>query len=144
MTKVAAASHGNASSADLDAVAETLRSLRDELRLAAGDDRVIRDDPSAANMRAYLALRRHDNRALQAALARLGLSSLGRSEAHVLATLEQVLAIVERLATDTPTAVPAAAASFDESARSASPTGAGAVWRRTSESRDPHPGHAAE
>ena len=55
-------------------------------------------------MRAYLALRRHDNRALQAALARLGLSSLGRSEAHVMATLEQVLGIVERLATDAPTA----------------------------------------
>ena len=105
------------SDASVHDVAETLRSLRDELHLAAGDDRVIRDDPSAANMRAYLALRRHDNRALQAALARLGLSSLGRSEGHVLATLEQVLAIVERLATDTPTTVPAAAASFDESAR---------------------------
>jgi hypothetical protein len=38
--------------------------------------------------------------ASSSALARLGLSSLGRGEAHVLTTLEQVLAIVERLAAD--------------------------------------------
>ena len=84
-------------------------------------------------MRAYLALRRHDNRELQAALARLGLSSLGRSEAHVLATLEQVLGIVERLDRGRSEAAAAAQTSFDESARSP-PTGAGAVRRGPSES----------
>lgn len=47
--------------------------------------------PSAANLLHYLALRRHDVRALQEQLACSGLSSLGRSEAHVLATLETVL-----------------------------------------------------
>jgi len=83
-------------------IAETLRGLRDELRRAAHEDRTGGGNPSVANMRAYLALRRRDNRVLQAALARLGLSSLGRSEAHVLDTVEQVLENVERLAADDP------------------------------------------
>jgi len=83
-------------------IAETLRGLRDELRRAAHEDRTGGCNPSVANMRAYLALRRRDNRVLQAALARLGLSSLGRSEAHVLDTVEQVLENVERLAADDP------------------------------------------
>lgn len=46
---------------------------------------------SAANLAAYLGLRHHDVRNLQARLALLGLSSLGRSEAHVLATLDAVI-----------------------------------------------------
>ncbi len=46
---------------------------------------------SAANLLHYLSLRSHDLRELQEDLARAGLSSLGRSEAHVLATLEAVL-----------------------------------------------------
>ncbi len=47
--------------------------------------------PSARNLLQYLALRRRDLRPLQAALAQLGLSSLGRSESHVLATIDTVL-----------------------------------------------------
>jgi pyruvate kinase len=105
------ASLENVAGVSVDAVAAELRALRDDIRRAAHDDSSGRESPSVVNMRAYLALRAHDNRELQAALARLGLSSLGRSEGHVLATLEQVLAIVERLATDAPTA----AGSFDES-----------------------------
>ena len=46
--------------------------------------------PSAANLAAYIGLRRHDLRELQAALAAVGLSSLGRSEGHVMATLDAV------------------------------------------------------
>ena len=46
---------------------------------------------SAHNLLHYLALRRRDVRALQTQLTELGLSSLGRAEAHVLATLEAVL-----------------------------------------------------
>lgn len=46
--------------------------------------------PSAANLAAYIGLRRHDLRELQAALAAVGLSSLGRCEGHVLATLDAV------------------------------------------------------
>ncbi len=46
--------------------------------------------PSAANMVHYAALRSADRRRLQLALASAGLSSLGRSEAHTLQTIEQV------------------------------------------------------
>lgn len=52
---------------------------------------------SAANLVHYLELRRHDVRDLQARLAAAGLSSLGRSEAHVLATVEEVLSVLARL-----------------------------------------------
>src|SRR6516164_4174458 len=47
---------------------------------------------SARNLAHYLALRRHDLRSLQQALVPLGVSSLGRCEAHVLATLDAVIA----------------------------------------------------
>ena len=53
---------------------------------------------SARNLLHYLALRRHDLRPLQLELAALGLSSLGRAEAHVLASLDAVLANLGRLA----------------------------------------------
>lgn len=46
---------------------------------------------SAQNLLHYLALRNIDLRPLQDRLARLGLSSLGRAEAHVLATIDAVL-----------------------------------------------------
>ncbi|RFP64989.1 pyruvate kinase [Hymenobacter lapidiphilus] len=52
---------------------------------------------SARNLLHYLALRQHDRRGLQQRLAALGLSSLGRAEAHALATVESVLAIVQAL-----------------------------------------------
>jgi len=53
---------------------------------------------SGRNLVHYLALRRHDLRALQMQLARLGLSSLGRTESHVLAGLDAVIDILSRLA----------------------------------------------
>ena len=46
---------------------------------------------SACNLLHYLALRRHDIRELQYDLSKLGLSSLGRLEAHVLASLNATL-----------------------------------------------------
>lgn len=52
---------------------------------------------SARNLVHYLALRVHDLRALQEQLAWLGLSSLGRSESHVLANLDKVLGILHTL-----------------------------------------------
>lgn len=52
---------------------------------------------SAYNLVHYLALRRHDLRELQRELIRLGLSSLGRMEAHVMASLDAVLGILYRL-----------------------------------------------
>ncbi|HTT10730.1 MAG TPA: pyruvate kinase [Burkholderiaceae bacterium] len=53
---------------------------------------------SARNLVHYLALRRFDLRPLQERLARLGVSSLGRAESHVLANLDKVLGILHRLA----------------------------------------------
>ena len=53
---------------------------------------------SARNLLHYLALRRRDLRPLQLRLAALGLSSLGRAESHVLATVDAVLEVLHRLA----------------------------------------------
>lgn len=52
---------------------------------------------SARNLAHYLALRRSDRRPLQEQLARIGVSSLGRAESHVLANLDKVLGILHRL-----------------------------------------------
>ena len=54
--------------------------------------------PSARNLVHYLGLRRVDLRPLQDRLARLGISSLGRAESHVLANLDKALGILHRLA----------------------------------------------
>jgi pyruvate kinase len=53
---------------------------------------------SAANLVHYLALRRHDIRQLQSQLAGLGLSSLGRTEPHVIGALYAVMNALQRLA----------------------------------------------
>ncbi|MDD5028169.1 MAG: pyruvate kinase, partial [Rhodoferax sp.] len=53
---------------------------------------------SARNLIHYLELRAVDLRTLQDQLAWLGLSSLGRSESHVLANLDKVLGLLHRLA----------------------------------------------
>ena len=52
---------------------------------------------SARNFLHYLSIRQHDIRSLQAELSELGLSSLGRMEAHTLARLEAVQHILARL-----------------------------------------------
>jgi pyruvate kinase len=49
---------------------------------------------SALNLLHYTALRQHDRSELQRRLADRGLSSLGRSESHVLATVDALLALV--------------------------------------------------
>ena len=52
---------------------------------------------STRNLLHYLALRDHDIRGLQDRLAPLGLSSLGRTESHVLATIVAVLGVLRRM-----------------------------------------------
>jgi len=52
---------------------------------------------SAGNLLHYLSLRRQDLRPLQLRLAALGLSSLGRAESHVLATVDAVLEMLHRV-----------------------------------------------
>ncbi|MCY3002840.1 MAG: pyruvate kinase [Planctomycetota bacterium] len=61
---------------------------------------------SARNLLHYLALRSRDPRALQAQLRRLGLSSLGRCEAHALASIEAVTAVVAQLSGRRPEPAP--------------------------------------
>jgi pyruvate kinase len=51
----------------------------------------------ARNLLHYVALRRHDIRELQKDLAKLGLSSLGRTESHVLGTIQTVLQLLTDL-----------------------------------------------
>jgi len=52
---------------------------------------------SARNLIHYLAMRRNDLRELQGELARIGVSSLGRAESHVLASVDKVLGILHKL-----------------------------------------------
>jgi len=53
---------------------------------------------SAANLLHYVALRRQDIRTLQEKLELMGISSLGRSEGHVLYNIDAVIRILQRLA----------------------------------------------
>ena len=57
---------------------------------------------SAANLLHYLTLRQQDVRSLQKRLAEAGLSSLGRSEAHVMATIGAVASTLSRLLGQSP------------------------------------------
>ena len=52
---------------------------------------------SAANLATYIGLRRHDLRPIQDHLATLGLSSLGRCEGHVMATLDAVIHALQQM-----------------------------------------------
>jgi len=69
---------------------------------------------SARNLADYLALRCRDLRPLQLRLARQGLSSLGRVEAHVLASIDQVIRVLTALCGQPdPMLEPAAVPGFD-------------------------------
>ncbi|MEO8103212.1 MAG: pyruvate kinase [Betaproteobacteria bacterium] len=98
---------------ELQGVLAELTAIHAEVIAAAAAPRASRDSvhpdfrESAANLLHYLALRRRDLRPLQLRLAALGLSSLGRAESHVLATLDAVLDVLRKLVPDTP--VPAQA-----------------------------------
>lgn len=64
--------------------------------------------PAARNLADYLALRRIDLSGLQESLAAYGLSSLGRSEGHVMAALDALLATLAAIAGAPAPAYPAA------------------------------------
>ncbi len=89
---------------NLDELLQALEELRRELLRAErdGHPRLAEVHPeyrqSARNLLHYLALRSRDLRTLQTRLSSLGLSSLGRSEAHALASVEAVLNAVRSLA----------------------------------------------
>lgn len=72
--------------------------VADAARSAARFDQVHANyRESAGNLLHYLALRRRDLRPLQLRLTTLGLSSLGRAESYVLATVDAVLKVLHRL-----------------------------------------------
>lgn len=82
---------------------QAVERLRD--RLLQAEQRVaerlaaipVRRRPSARNLIHYLALRHQDLRRLQAELELQGLSSLGRCESHVLASVERLLAALRAM-----------------------------------------------
>jgi len=70
---------------------------REEAMQGALDKVLPEHRHSARNLIHYLSLRSVDLRMLQDQLAWLGLSSLGRAESHVLASLDKVLGLLHRL-----------------------------------------------
>ena len=99
---------------------EVLRRLRDEVSSEAEHQLELwrpwigRDSfrASAANLAAYLALRRRDLRSLQLALMPLGLSSLGRCESRVRESLDAVVSALGSIIADADADVPPSAARF--------------------------------
>jgi pyruvate kinase len=94
----------NSKNADIEALLQELAAIRTRMVADAAASRTALDTvhanyrDSAENLLHYLSLRRHDLRPLQLQLAALGLSSLGRAESHVLATVDAVLDALHRLA----------------------------------------------
>jgi len=90
--KSRAAARQTQATAALEGVERLRRSARDLQREYAHvlDALAAKLRPSGVNLLHYLAVRQHDIRELQGLLARLGMSSLGRMEAHVMATLDAV------------------------------------------------------
>lgn len=87
--------------ARLTAISEKIRALRESLEGAVEgpgpwDDVHPQHVRSAKNLAQYLSLRQHDVRDLQIALSELGLSSLGRLESQVEATVAAVDRAVRR------------------------------------------------
>jgi len=90
--------------AELNALREELLALRMHVlqhgaaRLQAflQQAKLTQPSPSLCNLAHYLAFRELDLRPLQARLAEQGLSSLGHLEGHVLASLNQVLAVIDQ------------------------------------------------
>ena len=88
----------------------------------------------ARNLAHYLVLREHDLRGLQERLSAIGASSLGRSEAQVLASVDRVLALL-RLATG------AAPAGGRLAAENASGSGSTSLARNAAALLGPAPAH---
>lgn len=100
---------------DLRERVETLRQAI--IRASAEPELLARLHPAqqagAANLAHYLALRQFDLRSLQSELARLGVSSLGRAEGHVLATLNAIATVLAALDDAPPPALTEPPVDFD-------------------------------
>ena len=93
----------SSASADIESVLTELAAIRAEMVAASTSWEKHLNEvhsnyrESAWNLLHYLAVRRRDLRSLQIRLATLGLSSLGRAESHVLATVDAVLKVLHCL-----------------------------------------------
>jgi pyruvate kinase len=102
-------SHQEASTENRQIIHELEEVLAEMLSLEAQNGKAISGLPeehraSASNLLHYLALRRRDIRLLQDRLAARGLSSLGRTEAHVLGAVRNVLNLLAGPGDGTPAA----------------------------------------
>ncbi|MEQ1947261.1 MAG: pyruvate kinase [Bryobacteraceae bacterium] len=84
---------------ETEALAEELLRLRSQMRNLEAERSLYEDlhpdhCAGARNLLHYMALRRNDIRHLQGRLASMGLSSLGRTESHVMGNLNAVLRIL--------------------------------------------------
>lgn len=101
-------------------LAAALETLRDEMRVRylEANGAIARAHPihrrSAHNLIDYLTLRSHDMRPLQESLAELGVSSLGRSEEHVISSVERVIEVLDTLSGKAPGRVTESAVDFTE------------------------------
>jgi len=88
---------------ELPDIRRCLIELRDEMLTLEREeaDRLRRvaheHELSARNLVHYVAMRRRDLRGLQMRLADLGMSSIGRSEAHALSSVNNVIELASRL-----------------------------------------------
>ncbi len=100
MTTVTHSSEACPGNADIEGILNELAVIRTNIvsELALSQPRLdevhANNRDSARNLLHYMALRRHDLRPLQLRLAKLGLSSLGRAESHVLTTVDAVLGVL--------------------------------------------------
>ena len=89
--------------AKIDRIINQVQDLKDyALRMESGfQEEINRAQPcfqdSARNLLHYIALRQHDVRQLQKSLASMGLSSLGRSESHVMSNLHHLSDILHAM-----------------------------------------------
>ena len=94
--------HDRAAQGSIEWLLDEITALRERVveratrRLERALGHADRAGASSWNLACYLALRSEDLRALQPVLAAHGLSSLGRSESHVLATLDSIINLLRR------------------------------------------------
>jgi pyruvate kinase len=118
-----ARSEPSTKNAEIDAVLRELTAIRATMVADAAASSAALESvhanyrESAGNLLHYLSLRRHDLRPLQVRLAALGLSSLGRAESHVLATVDAVLEVLHRVANRVSQASQAPSVDFAEGQR---------------------------
>ena len=87
---------------EIEEVISKLSSLREDMLSMATESEDLLQNccpsylSSAQNLLYYLALRSHDIEALQVSLGDIGLSSLGRTELNVLASVDTVLTLLHQ------------------------------------------------